>query len=277
MSVSLFGRLSQITCRILANDGRGGRQVGTGFFYSFDNGGQPAMILVTNRHVLEGMADAQLVFSQADEGGRARPNAHEILRVLNLPSIVTYHPDPRIDLACFGVGEVFSIFAQKGLKHLITALEEKNIPSGDANLSAVEEILMVGYPTGLFDSTHNRPIIRRGITASDYNLDYCGRPEFLIDAACFPGSSGSPVVIANEGAYSQGEILTVGTRFYFLGVLWGGPQFSASGAIEPVPIPTAIGAIARMSIPMNLGFCIKAREINALVQAAIAGQKPTAA
>jgi hypothetical protein len=30
-------------------------------------------------------------------------------------------------------------------------------------------------------------------------LDDEGKPEFVIDAACFPGSSGSPIMVANGG------------------------------------------------------------------------------
>lgn len=36
---------------------------------------------------------------------------------------------------------------------------------------------------------------RRGITATNINFDYNGKKEFVIDAACFPGSSGFPVFI----------------------------------------------------------------------------------
>lgn len=61
---------------------------------------------------------------------------------------------------------------------------------------------MIGYPNGLWDSQNNLPIIRRGITATSVKKDYNGKKEFLIDAAVFPGSSGSPVFIFNEGSYS---------------------------------------------------------------------------
>ena len=58
----------------------------------------------------------------------------------------------------------------------------------------VEDVLMIGYPNGLWDTTHNMPIIRRGTIATDIKLDYNEKKEFVIDAACFPGSSGSPVL-----------------------------------------------------------------------------------
>jgi hypothetical protein len=43
------------------------------------------------------------------------------------------------------------------------------------------------------DSANNLPIVRKSITATHPSIDYRERREFLIDAACFFGSSGSPV------------------------------------------------------------------------------------
>ena len=58
---------------------------------------------------------------------------------------------------------------------------------------------MIGYPIGLIDEYNNKPIVRKGITATTYNIDYNGKKEFLIDIACFPGSSGSPIFIRRDG------------------------------------------------------------------------------
>jgi len=54
-------------------------------------------------------------------------------------------------------------------------------------LSAIEDIIMIGYPDGIWDSINNQPIIRRGITATQPKNNFNGKQEFLIDAACFPG------------------------------------------------------------------------------------------
>ena len=66
-------------------------------------------------------------------------------------------------------------------------------------LTPVEDIVMIGYPIGLIDEVNNKPVVRKGITATDIRLDYNGRKEFLIDAACFHGSSGSPVFLRKMG------------------------------------------------------------------------------
>ena len=42
----------------------------------------------------------------------------------------------------------------------------------ESELSAVEEILMIGYPNGLWDAVNNYPLIRRGVTASHPAVDF---------------------------------------------------------------------------------------------------------
>lgn len=77
--------------------------------------------------------------------------------------------------------------------------------------------------------------------------------------ACYPGSSGSPVFIVNQGAYVTPRGITVGSRVYFLGILYGGPQFNAVGNVQFGNLPNIPRAIT--SIPMNLGIMIKSERI----------------
>lgn len=81
---------------------------------------------------------------------------------------------------------------------------------------------MIGYPNGIWDSVNNMPIIRKGITATHPRLNYNGRKKFMIDAACFHGSSGSPVLLFNTGTYATKDgNTTIGTRIMLLGILCG--------------------------------------------------------
>jgi hypothetical protein len=106
------------------------------------------------------------------------------------------------------------------------------------------------------------PIFRKGITATHPNLNYEGRDEFLIDAACFPGSSGSPVFLYNMGSYADRQGGTViGTRIALLGILYAGPQFTVKGEIVVSPIPTQMKPVPISRIPTNLGIVIKAKQI----------------
>ena len=103
----------------------------------------------------------------------------------------------------------------------------------------------------------------------DVRLD--GVATTVMDGACFPGSSGSAVLLHNGSAYSDKKGNTsVGTRTMFLGVLFAGPTMQTDGKIVIRTIPTADEPIAQIKVMLNLGYIVKAREIAALVSAALA-------
>jgi hypothetical protein len=148
------------------------------------------------------------------------------------------------------------------------SLDETLLPSTKelTDMGAYEEVLMIGYPNGIWDSANNMPILRRGVTATHPNLNYEGRREFMIDAACFPGSSGSPVFLFNLGSWPdrRGNIIMGGIRIKLLGVLYAGPQHTATGEVRIVTIPTTQRVVAFSTIPNNLGMVIKAARLTEL-------------
>lgn len=84
----------------------------------------------------------------------------------------------------------------------------------------------------------------------------------MIDAACFPGSSGSPIFLYNIGNYLNKKGTTViGSRFFFLGILYAGPQYNNKGEVKVVDIPTKMEAISISKIPVNLGYVIKSKKL----------------
>ena len=82
--------------------------------------------------------------------------------------------------------------------------------------------------------------------------------------ACFPGSSGSPIYILNENGYSdkQGNTYLGDKRVIFLGVLFAGPTTNINGEIVVMDIPTKQQAFSRTKTMINLGYYIKAHELN---------------
>jgi hypothetical protein len=148
----------------------------------------------------------------------------------------------------------------KNIELFYIALSIENLPTKEdlEDLTALEELIMIGYPNGIWDSYNNKPIIRKGITATHPSLDYNNRKEFVIDMACFPGSSGSPVFLLSEGSYTSkitGSLMIGSSKFFLLGTLYAGPQHNVIGQIVSVPISTK--PITFSTIPNNLGFVIK--------------------
>lgn len=88
----------------------------------------------------------------------------------------------------------------------------------------------------------------------------------LADIACFPGSSGSPIYILNEGSFfdKQGTVHLAKTRLLLLGILFAGPQYDAQGDIQirAIPTSTKVVGISNTRIMANLGYYVKAHELN---------------
>jgi hypothetical protein len=57
-----------------------------------------------------------------------------------------------------------------------------------------DDIIVLGFPRGLSDRTHNLALMRNALIASPYGINFRGEPEFLVDANLHPGMSGSPVM-----------------------------------------------------------------------------------
>lgn len=262
--MKLSDKLIYVTIHIKTLDKAGLESTGTGFFFrfSYDNGKISIPVIVTNRHVIDGAKKGILRFRVADENGNPGIGDFVDIRVDDFEGKCIRHPDSKVDLAILPVGPFFRHMELLGKKPFFPGLEKNMIPSvqEEQSLSAIENIIMIGYPNGIWDQKNNIPIVRRGITATSAGIDFEGKREFLIDCACFPGSSGSPVFILDEGVHMyEKDKIGYGTRFHFLGILWGAPQFSSHGNLVAVPVPTRNSIVSVSKIPMNLGFCIKSQ------------------
>ena len=113
------------------------------------------------------------------------------------------HTSEEVDVAALPLAPIVKHLSEKGDTPFYKTIQTNIIPGQDAleNLDAVEEIVFVGYPSGIYDRVNNLPITRRGSTATPISVDYEDKPIFLIDASVFQGSSGSPVLIYANGSW----------------------------------------------------------------------------
>lgn len=265
-NTSISDQLVHVTVRIECADSSKQISSGTGFMVNFcqSSDGKHVPALVTNKHVIVGAQEGRVHFNAANESGEPDYGNFAAIHITDFEKGWILHPDPAVDLAAYPVAGLLTQLHENGHRPFFKAIDRDFMTSDQdlAELSAVEDILMVGYPNGLWDPKNNLPIVRRGITATPAYMDFEGRKEFMIDCACFPGSSGSPIFLYNIGSYAnKSGGTTIGSRVKFLGVLWGGPQHTASGEIKVVPVPTTTQPIAVSRIPNNLGYCIKAEQI----------------
>jgi Trypsin-like peptidase domain len=266
MSLSPAEQLAHSTVRIECDLASGGIGTGTGFFYSLDrNGDQHVPVIVTNKHVVEGAVRGRFLLTLHNGTDGPAIGTVKAFELDDFQARWLPHPDKDVDLCVMPIAPLLRQAEQTNTKFFFLTLDKALIPS-TADLDdmvGLESIVMVGYPNGLWDQTNNLPIFRKGILATDYKRDWNGKKEFLIDAACFPGSSGSPVLLFEVGSYQTRNALVMGSRIKLLGILYAGPQYTVHGEIKVVTVPTQQKPISVANIPNNLGIVIKAEQLNA--------------
>ena len=246
------------TIRVVTN-----KSTGTGFFFTFseDQNGRFIPAIVTNRHVVQGTDVGQLTFT-IEQTNKDDFTVHETVHINSLQSFIMYHPDPNVDLAIILLSTIINNLQQQGKVPLIVYLNKDNIPKEHEirNLFAIEDVIVIGYPNGLWDTTNNLPIIRKGITATDIRKNFCNEAKFLIDCAIYPGSSGSPVFVYNQGSYATEKGTVIGSRAIFVGVnaeVYTNPSL---GQVLPQQIQTENNGVM-VRVPNNLGVIIKSHKV----------------
>ncbi|EYT64760.1 hypothetical protein H489_0108300 [Curtobacterium flaccumfaciens UCD-AKU] len=220
---TLFEQLFYSTVRIEAHLSGGAMATGTGFIYAVPTSpDETAHFLVTNKHVVEGAESVSLYFLRADaSGGHLLGKAYRMDVTELAAGGFQPHPEEDIDVTVMPLQAVFEQAKKDSAPVYFKSINSSQVPSLQqiAELNAVEDVRFVGYPAGIYDKENFFPVIRRGTTASFLQHDYEGRPTFLIDASVFPGSSGSPVFIADEGWFNTRTGVVFGSRVFLLGIV----------------------------------------------------------
>lgn len=246
------------TVKLVASDGSSG----TGFFYNFSVNDKIYPTIITNKHVVNNNPNEIMTFYvHLKTGDCSSDESYNVTYASNW----IFHSSK--DLCFCFINPLFEEVKKFTCKDVFYIANDDSIVATQQKLdelSALEELVMVGYPIGLWDSKNNFPIFRRGYTASHPATDFNKNGIGLVDMACFPGSSGSPIYILNENGYSDknGNTYLGRSRVILLGVLYAGPEYNAQGDIIVKTIPTQQKIQTTTPIMINLGYYVKSNELN---------------
>lgn len=263
MDLGPVEQLMHGTVRIECDLEGGGTSVGTGFFYRLDeHKNEYVPVIVTNKHVVNRAVTGRFVLTLVSESNGPDIGRSVTVQLDHFRQRWCDHPDPEIDLCVMPVGPLITYLKEAGTPYFACHLFRSLVPTPDeaAEMAGLENVIMIGYPTGLWDNVNNLPIFRKGIVATDYRRDWQGKKQFLIDAAVFPGSSGSPVILFEVGSYATRKTIVAGSRIKFLGILAAGPMHTTDDEITFDGL-TEVTPISPASIPTNLGIVIKAEQL----------------
>ena len=219
-----IGTLALAVTRIVALSGNDG-QGATGFFFLYDK----EVYLITNRHVIK---------KEANNGEPAFEAEYIIIILHNNPTDISsvspytqnlYSPDSgeqlwlehptlknELDLIAIPVFE-----EDNTGDFLVSAFTADNFITKEDVVYIGEDVIIIGYPLGIYDQYYNLPLFREGMIASFYPIPFNREPIFYVDARLHKGMSGGPVILKPGMARStiKGGIdtSTIG-KIYLLGV-----------------------------------------------------------
>lgn len=250
-------RLLYNTVRLEGLDGSSG----TGFFFNFQTTKGIVPVLITNKHVVKNEQIQEMKFHLhlGNDSGPIDEN-YEVL----YKSCWNFHPSH--DLCFTFVNPLFEEVKRRTGKNVFCIPNEESLIYDQEKLlelSALEEVVMIGYPIGLWDKLHNFPLFRKGYTGAHPAFDFNNKSIGVVDMSCFPGSSGSPIYILNENGYTdkKGNIMLGAKRIIFLGVLFKGPTMDVNGNIVVTDVPTKQQIMSNSKVMVNLGYYIKSYEL----------------
>ena len=257
---TLVQQLLFSTVRI-ESDKPSGTEAGTSFIFNYNYDAKRYLFLITNRHVIQGAQVGRFFFTLAD-GESPQVGKRCDIRVDDFQDAWVAHPDSSVDVAAMPLAPIVDLLQKRGQPPFIRSISSGMVPNDEqmSQLDALEEVVFIGYPSGMFDSKNLMPIIRRGTTATPVQFDFDGSRTFLVDASVFPGSSGSPVLICNQGFYTGGNGLVVGNRALFLGVLAQAVFREEEGKIR-IAAPSDNAPIVRTQQMIDLGVVYKSATV----------------
>ncbi len=181
---------------------------GTGFFYIRETEGQQVLFLVTNYHVLTGSSPEKreppkgnniewFFHEDKTDSSKIKPTRFPLFNTEGKPIWITSSDYPDADVAVIPVPVVLAQDCD------LRCISEKWYSETDLMVRPTTSCTLIGYPYGFYDKKNCLPVWKTGCIASEPEIDFDGKPYFLLDISAFPGMSGSPAFAISYGIYES--------------------------------------------------------------------------
>lgn len=158
MNFGIMEQLIHSTVRIetVLHDGR--ISTGTGFYMNFLQKGDTCIpVIVTNKHVVANANIGAFNVTLANNEGLPDTGNHQLFRFADFENQCVKHPNQNVDLAAFLIGPLVNQVQQSGANLFYIPLSTELIPKDEEreSYSSMEDIVMIGYPNGIWDAKNN--------------------------------------------------------------------------------------------------------------------------
>lgn len=248
--------LSMITTPVILLKGNKMVSQGTGFYYGLKDSSQSTILfLVTNYHVLTGYSPKEskppkgdyITFyfhKDAQNPGDVKEIKLPLFTKNGKPIWLTSKEFPQADIA------IIPLTASLYDDVKVSVISEDWAQS-DIKVRPTSTITLIGYPYGYYDKKNQLPVWKTGSIASEPDVDFEGKPLFLVDISAFPGMSGSPAFAIASGAYETIEgATTIGHIQKFLGIYASRQMLKEEKYLEEITSESKLGLVVNESLEL---------------------------
>ena len=153
-TLSVAEQLAYCTVRLECDLSQGVVSTGTGFFFNFaEDGGKSVPAIVTNRHVVKGALIGRFQLTVCDADGGPEIGNTVTVAINNFESRWVPHSLP-IFISAMPIAPLLLEAKSKGKTVFYRNLSIPQIATDTEimNLDQIEDITMIGYPNGLWDT-----------------------------------------------------------------------------------------------------------------------------